>query len=293
MQIQYKPSRKSGGRAWKEVSGEISNLLEMLNLFYSFIQTQPMAELKQPGFKEYLGFMGLKDCDDLPGGDFIRQRVDRFINSSHLDKDFIVFKMRWLGEVVCLMPERLALDIINQCPAYKIAGAESLLSFMKSHGFNMFGSTFIEDEEDEMTQSAEQNFLYCMTRYEELSLTSSLLRVIIPQWQQWKNNLTKKTQSDKPEILFFPAFTFPAEVNSYLKVGLTSDFKLQLYLNTPFATLSKTDFDRIRICPQCDKFFWAGRRDMSGCGQCGVSIRRKKWRDKRDNYVSAFKKPVK
>lgn len=278
----YKAFRKSGGRAWKEISDDLENLIELLNLLDEFRRLPKAVKLKQPGFEEYLRFVGLGDGDEMPSGDFVKNRVENFIRSSHLNPEFIIFKMRWLKEVVCLMPAKLALDIMNHSPAYKAAGAEELLSFMKSdEGFNAFANVFIEDEEDEMTQSAEQNFLYSMHRYQELSLISSLLRVIIPSWQKHQKGI-KENPLKNPERLFSPEFTFPAEFVSNLKFSLTSDFKLKIHLGSGFEVLSASDFDRIRICPQCDKIFWAGRKDMTGCSQCSVIIRRKRWRDKRD-----------
>lgn len=278
----YKTFRKSGGKAWKEIPDDLEILIHLLNLLDDFKRLPKAVKLKQPGFEEYLRFVGLGDSDDLPSGDFVKNRVENFIRSSHLNPEFIVFKMRWLKEVVCLMPEKLALDIMNQCPAYKAAGAEELLSFMKSDdGFNAFDNVFIEDEEDQMTQSSEQNFLFSMHRYQELSLISLLLRVIVPSWQKHQKNI-KENKKKNVERLFSPEFTFPAEFVSHLKIGLTSDFKLKIHLGSGFEVLSASDFDRIRICPQCDKIFWAGRKDMTGCSRCSVIIRRKRWRDKQN-----------
>lgn len=278
----YKTSRKSGGRAWKEVSGDLGILIELINLLDEFRRLPDAAKLKQPGFEEYLRFVGLGDGDDLPSGDFVKNRVENFMRNSHLNSEFIIFKMRWLKEVVCLMPKKLALDIINHCPSYKTAGAEGLLSFMKSDDvFNAFDNVFIEDEEDQMTQSAEQNFLYSMHRYQELSLISSILRVIIPSWQKHQSDLKENTRKN-PKHLFSPEFTFPSEFISHIKFSLTSDFKLKIHLGSGFEVLSASDFDRIRICPQCDKIFWAGRKDMTGCSRCSVIIRRKRWRDKQN-----------
>jgi hypothetical protein len=286
----HKPFRKSGGRAWKEISDDLEILIELINLLDEFRRLPKAVKLKQPGFEEYLRFVGLGDSDELPSGDFIKNRVENFIRSSHLNPEFIVFKMRWLKEVVCLMPEKLALDIINYCPAYKAAGAEELLSFMKiDDGFNAFANVFIEDEEDQMTQSAERNFLFSMHRYQELSLISSLLRVIIPSWQKHQNDI-KENILKNPGRLFSPEFAFPAEIVSHIKVGLTSDFKLKIHLGSGFEALSSSDFDRIRICQQCDKIFWAGRKDMSGCSRCSVIIRRKRWRDKRDSITEVIRR---
>lgn len=283
----YKTSRKSGGRAWKESSDDVDNLIDLFNLFHAFERLPRREELREPGFKEYLRFLGLKE-NEIPSGDYVKTRIEQFFKSSQLDPKFLKFKLSWLKEVVCLMPERLALDILNHCPAYKTAGVEGLLSFMRSDdAFNAFENVFIEEEDDELTQSAEQNFLYSMRRYEELSLMFSLLRKIVPQWQKLQNAI-KGNKATVSKHSFSPEFEFPVEFVSHLRIILTSDFRLRIHFGNDFEVLSETDFSRIKICSQCDDFFWAGRKDMSGCRRCSVVIRRKRWRDKRNQRVAGY-----
>ncbi len=77
----HKASRKSGGKAWKEISDDLESLIELLNLLDEFRQLPKAVKLKQPGFEEYLRFVGLGDGDDLPSGDFVKNRVENFIRS--------------------------------------------------------------------------------------------------------------------------------------------------------------------------------------------------------------------
>lgn len=43
--------------------------------------------------------------------------------------------------------------------------------------------------------------------------------------------------------------------------------------------------NRIRKCPACQKFFWAGRADQPGCGpKCIHALRTRRWREKYQQY---------
>jgi len=181
-----KASRKSGGKAWMEPPKKLVALLELLNAFGTFIQIPEMAELMQPGYAEYLRH--LRYTNGVPKSDFAIRLVDKFLRSSHLDDEFIEFKMRWLEKVLCLMPEPLALDILRQSPNFNYVGADKILFSLKDTKNWIFEPDL--DDEDAL-----MDFHHCISRYKELSLVQNFLSELL---------IARDKNKTKAEVFFRP-----------------------------------------------------------------------------------------
>lgn len=264
-----KASRKSGGRAWMEPPVKLDDLLRLLNLFGEFVQSPAMEKMLQPGYQEYLRHLGY--TNGVPQSEFAVRRVDEFLKSSHLDEEFIVFKMRWLEKVLRLMPEPLALDILRQSPNFAWSGAEEILSLLKNEGRIIFD---IEFHEDTVT-----DFHYCISRFDELVIVRNFLSDLVALWDQHKVKVERFFQTDEFKDKNFQLWKIPDEAHPYIRVGVDSEFKIVFYLNESFRILNEVDITRVRICPRCEQFFWAGRKDAAGCRDCAAALRKKKWRD--------------
>jgi len=83
--------------------------------------------------------------------------------------------------------------------------------------------------------------------------------------------------------------TLPNAPGSHARL-LSDKGKLRIE-TSPFLTmLNGIQADRIRICPVCEKLFWAGRLDKSACGElCAGTLRQRRLRENRQYKKRARK----
>lgn len=75
--------------------------------------------------------------------------------------------------------------------------------------------------------------------------------------------------------------------NQLLKIEVNDKGESQIVHGPIVEALLGTDIRRIRECPICSDFFWAGRIDQSCCStQCAHILRTRRWRE---NYLERYK----
>lgn len=125
------------------------------------------------------------------------------------------------------------------------------------------------DEEENLRDNRE--FLYEIVQgYQDFSRFTKILRSLIQRHEAQKNNRL---------IIIFPIYISTEIV---IKDGL-----IHIETNKLAEALQGVDIDRLRICPVCNRIFWAKRNDQKACSnKCSGNLRIRKYRE---NYLEKYK----
>jgi hypothetical protein len=249
LQTMNKTSRKRGGRAWNDPPKEFGATLRLINMLSPVIDN---LDVTLPTVPEY---------------------------SNNFEPEFLFnaysLEMKHLENVLSMVQEELARDILEYSPSYADQNLDALIEDLKTRNIRLFVPEVI-------VKGGINDFHRCMSRFDSLRNFYYLLKYLVFNWEQQQRDYKTFVRENKSKEKFFPLYAKASEWkkwNDFELIKINSEGRIKLALSGAIETLENIEIDRIRVCPRCEKIFWAGRINMVGCSECSPALKNKKWRD--------------